>query len=56
MIELVMTGICENCDKAELYLWDSDQSAFTHNWHVTCKHEDACNRVEELIRVGRVEE
>ena len=48
MIKIQMTGICENCDKAKLYLWDSDQSAFTHNWHVSCENEDACRRVEIL--------
>ena len=49
MIELIMTGICEDCDKAELYLWDSDQSAFIHNWHVACKYDNICKRVKELL-------
>lgn len=56
MIKLEMTGICENCDKADLYLWDFDQSAFTHNWCAACKHEDACKRVEILLEAEGVEE
>lgn len=58
MIEIQMTGICKGCDKARLYLWDSDQSAFTHNWYVRCENEDACRRVEILCenKAGEVEE
>lgn len=50
MLAIQMTGICKDCDKGDLYLWDSDQSVFTHNWHVSCKNEDVCKRVEMLCK------
>lgn len=50
MIKVEMTGICENCDQAELYMWDSAQNVFTHNWHAACKYEEICKRVERLCK------
>ena len=45
MIEIKMTGICENCHCADLELdsieFYSQISADTQ-WSIRCKHEDAC--------------
>ena len=47
MIKIEMTGICKDCDKADLYLWDSK---YSQKMHVACKNEDVCKRVEMLCK------
>lgn len=51
MIEIQMTGICKDCDKAKLYLWNADPGAYTtDDWRISCEYENICKRVEKLCK------
>lgn len=50
MIEIKMTGMCENCDKADLKI-DCVEIARGYetmkHWSIRCIHHDACVRMSE---------
>ena len=45
MIEITMTGMCEGCKYAELEL-DCYHACTENYWSVRCRHEYACNAME----------
>lgn len=49
-IEIVMTGICEDCRLAQLKLDDLPYGICEndHYWRVSCKHEKACQRALDI--------
>lgn len=49
MIELIYTGKCKDCEYAELTV-DCYEDGLGHMMHdVRCVHDEACNRIEELM-------
>ena len=52
MIEIKMSGLCENCRVADLFLeciesqsYDMGMSYMNKEWTVKCKHKSACDRM-----------
>ena len=52
MIDLVMTGMCKDCTKADLELdyieiESFDMPCCQKHWNVKCNHEDVCEMWRE---------
>lgn len=49
MIDLRMTGVCHNCNNADLVLrYSKAQEEFSGcGYYVECKYEHVCERVEQ---------
>ena len=52
MIEIKMSGLCEDCRVADLFLdctevqiYDMGMSYTSKGWEIKCKHQSACNRM-----------
>ena len=52
MIEIKMSGLCEDCRVADLFLeciefqsYDMGMSYMNKEWTVKCKHKSACDRM-----------
>lgn len=48
MIEIQMSGLCEDCDKADLSLDCVDLSnlyGMKKEWSIKCIHSEACERI-----------
>ena len=52
MIEIKMSGLCEDCRVADLFLdctefqsYDMGMSYTSKEWEIKCKHQSACNRM-----------
>lgn len=49
MIELVFSGMCERCDRAELEVISWCTFSGGNMNAVVCKHENACVRMKEQL-------
>ena len=49
MIELVFSGMCEGCDRAELEVISWCTFSGGNMNAVVCKHENACVRMKEQL-------
>ena len=56
MIEIKMSGLCEDCRVADLFLdciefqsYDMGMSYTSKEWTVKCKHQRACERMYDQI-------
>ena len=52
MINIEMTGICEGCDKADLEIECLETESFAGrqmNWGIRCLHQEACERICEVL-------
>lgn len=47
MIELVFTGMCEDCECADLELDSAEYGDGTMWWTVRCRHAVACDKMED---------
>lgn len=47
MIELVFTGMCEDCECADLELDSLEHCDGTMWWTVRCRHAVACDKMED---------
>ena len=47
-VELRFTGKCKDCDCAELELIEVPAYLGKILWEVQCRHDKACDRMEEL--------
>jgi predicted Fe-S protein YdhL (DUF1289 family) len=46
MIEIVLSGMCKGCNRAELEIVDCISIEEGNSSIVVCRHEDACNRLK----------
>jgi len=52
MISLMFSGMCENCECADLKLECTEYSycgGSILEWSVRCIHSDACNKMEDRV-------
>ena len=49
MIGLIFTGKCKDCEHADLDIECYESGLGQMRYEVRCKHDEACNRIEELM-------
>lgn len=53
MIEIKMSGLCEDCNKADLRIDCTEFSSGLETmkyWEIRCVHEEACERMHDKMR------
>lgn len=53
MIKIVMEGMCEDCEVADLELTEFDRIIGTREWSIRCRHRASCERILKWVNENR---